>query len=142
MGINWRKYGKVQINGSADINALALECVNILSYVLSESYAYSLLAQPIAPVELHDCFILYQMTKNCEGTVVVLWDEWNSVVSCKFVTSAAYKFILTIIFHVPVVCYKMWYSSVLVRVFCRTFFCNKSLLSYLESYKHIPSNIA
>jgi hypothetical protein len=70
MGINWRKYGKVQINGSADSTALALECVNILSYVLSESYAYSLLAQVNAPVELHGCFILHQMARNCEGTVV------------------------------------------------------------------------
>ena len=70
MGINWRKDGKLQLNGSADSTALALECVNILSYVLSESYAYSLLAQLIAPVELHDCFILYQMARNCEGTAV------------------------------------------------------------------------
>ena len=70
IGINWQKYGKVQIKGSADSITLAIECVNILSYVLSESYAYSLLAQMIAPVELYDCFILYQMAKNCEGTVV------------------------------------------------------------------------
>jgi len=54
MGINWWKYGKVQINGSAGSTALALECVNILSYVLSESYAYSLPAKLIAPVDLHD----------------------------------------------------------------------------------------
>jgi hypothetical protein len=70
MGINWRKYGRAQINGSADSTALALECVNILSYVLSESYAYSLLAQLIAPVELHGCFILYHMARNCKGMVV------------------------------------------------------------------------